>query len=143
MYGPIYSVPVEQVEGLDAAKNDPDINFHGIVANSVLRQAYQHADVFVYPSYWPTEGHSGAIVEAMFYGLPILASDWRANPEVIQDGVNGLICKHKDVQSLADCMLRLARDVDLRRKLSAGALQSAGQYDVAVVCPELAEALGL
>ncbi len=143
MYGPEYSVPTEVVDGIDAARRDPDIAFHGNVPNSVFRQALERADVFVYPSYWPTEGHSGAIVEAMFFGLPIIASDWRANTEVVQDGINGLICKHKDVASLADCMVRLAMNVELRRNLSASALQAADQYDAAVVCPELAEALGL
>jgi glycosyltransferase involved in cell wall biosynthesis len=143
MYGPIYGVASEAPEGIEAAQQDADITFHGNVPNEVLRGAYIARDVFVFPSYWPTEGHSGALIEALFHGTPIVASDWRANPEVIQDGINGLLCKHHDVVTLADCMMRLALDVELRKKLSAGAVASARQYDVAVVCPELAEALGL
>jgi glycosyltransferase involved in cell wall biosynthesis len=143
IYGPLQEGSSDQVTALDAARQDADITFHGQVNNDALMRAYHVADVFVYPTYWPTEGHSGAMIEALFHGLPVVASDWRANPEVIQDGVNGLLCKHHDVANLADCMMRLALEVELRRRLSAGALASAGQYDVAVVCPELAEALGL
>ena len=141
-YGPIQPGS-DPVAGLEDARQDEDITFHGAVANATLMAAYRQADVFVYPTYWPTEGHSGAVIEALCCGLPVLASDWRANSEVVHDGVNGLLCQAKDATSLADAMLRLAVDVDLRRRLSDGALREAAQYDAAVVCPELADALGL
>jgi glycosyltransferase involved in cell wall biosynthesis len=143
MFGPIYGVEREAVEGIAEAQRDPDIVFHGQVSNSELLAAMQRFDVFVFPTYWPTEGHSGAIIEAMFCGLPTIASDWRANAEVVRDGITGLICKTRDVVSLADCMLRLAMDGELRRSLSAGALEQANWYDIAAVGPEMAEALGL
>jgi len=142
-YGPVQQGASDTVAGIESARQDPDIRFHGQVINDVLLSAHRKADVFVYPTYWPTEGHSGAVIEALFHGLPVIATDWRANTEVVEDGVSGLICKPKDVASLVECMLRLALNTDLRMRLSAGALRAAQKYDAAVVCPELAEALGL
>jgi glycosyltransferase involved in cell wall biosynthesis len=143
MYGQVYSTPCEAAPGIEAARCDPDIAFHGTIANHELSAAYSQADAFIYPTYWPTEGHSGAVLEAMFHGLPILASDWRSNAEIVRHGVNGLIFRHRDVASLVECIVQLAVDVELRRRLAAGALDEARQYDVAIVCPELADALGL
>ena len=56
------------------------------------------ADLFVFPSY--QEGMPFAVLEAMVYGLPIVASDTGGIPEMIIDGEHGLLFKTGDRQEL-------------------------------------------
>lgn len=60
------------------------------------------ADCFVFPSYY--EGFSGAVLEAMLAGVPILASDIDQNTEIIRHLENGYIFKVKDQASLREAM---------------------------------------
>jgi sugar transferase (PEP-CTERM/EpsH1 system associated) len=66
-------------------------------------------DVYVLPSL--NEGISNSLLEAMATGLPVIASDAGGNPEVVEDGISGLIFPAGDVTRLAEQLLRLqARD---------------------------------
>ena len=69
-----------------------------------------------------------SVMHAFGYGLPVLTSDDLAshNPEInaIRDGVNGMLYREGDVRSLADAIIRLAGDPELRRRMSLAALDS-------------------
>jgi len=120
----------------DYAEYD-NIVFHGSLPNDKMTDHYQAADVLVFPTYWPTEGHSGSVIEALMHGLPVITTNWRAMPEVIQDGENGLVCPVQDVDSLVDAMYAICTDVELRKRLSTGARRSATRFDHNEICGEL------
>jgi glycosyltransferase involved in cell wall biosynthesis len=63
------------------------------------------ADIFVLPSI--TEGFPLSIVEAMAWGLPIAATSVGGIPELIEDGVTGLLCQPEDDNALAEIILTL------------------------------------
>jgi glycosyltransferase involved in cell wall biosynthesis len=73
-------------------------------------------DVFVLPS--RTEGWSLALVEASAAQLPIIASRVGGNPEIVRDGVTGLLVPSGDVEALAGAMAALGADAD--RRAAAG-----------------------
>ena len=75
-------------------------------------------DVFVMPSF--TEGTPNSIVEAMACGKPIIASDVGGIPDMIGDE-SGILVPPGDTSALAEAMLRLAKDKDLRRTMGAAA----------------------
>ena len=70
-------------------------------------------DIFVLPSRW--EGMPLAILEAQAIGLPVVASDIPGNRDLVNDGVDGLLCKSEDSDSLADKLQQLLDDEPLRR----------------------------
>ncbi|MCE5307545.1 MAG: glycosyltransferase family 4 protein [Acidobacteriales bacterium] len=91
-------------------------------------------DVFVLPSL--LEGQPLALVEAMAYGRPIVATAVGGVPELIQDGINGLLCRPADSKCLASCISRLLGDQALRGRLGRAARQSfeEGPFSPDAVC---------
>jgi glycosyltransferase involved in cell wall biosynthesis len=77
------------------------------------------ADVFVLPSLW--EGLSIALLEAMSAGLPIISTKVEGVTEVIVEGGNGLLVPIENTDALADAIIRLLADPQLRRKMGAAA----------------------
>ena len=68
-----------------------------------------------------TETSSLAISEAMSLGIPIVASDFGGNTEMVRDGENGLLFPVDNSSRLADCIERLKKNDALSERLSRGA----------------------
>ena len=59
------------------------------------------------------------LLEAMQFGLPVVATRWRGIPSVVADGVNGYLVPVRDSATLADRLARLLRDEALARRMGA------------------------
>lgn len=103
------------------------INITGRVSSSKLIRLYQKADVFVFPSLW--EGYGIVLAEAMSHGLPIIATNISAIPEIVTDGVNGILVPPKNTTQLLQAMNTLINDKQLRNKMSIESLKSAGNLN--------------
>ncbi len=73
------------------------------------------ADVFCLPSY--REGFGSVVIEAGACGVPAIGSRIYGVTDAIEDGVTGLLFEAGNVEDLAKCMSRLARDPALRRAM--------------------------
>lgn len=84
-------------------------------------------DVFV--SAPLSEGLGNAAIEAMATGLPVVSTAVGGVPEVVEDGVTGLLARPGDAEALTDAMARLARDPALRMRLGeAGRERAVEQF---------------
>lgn len=73
-------------------------------------------DLFVLPSL--SEGCSNVLLEAMACGLPIVATNVGGNPELIKEGVNGLLVPPSAPEDLAGAMIRLIQNEELKSRFS-------------------------
>ena len=80
---------------------------------------YRRAAVFVLPS--RREGISNALLEAQSFGVPAVVSDIPGNRAVVVDGVTGLVVPVGDDDALAQALIRLLSDPDLRRRMGSAA----------------------
>lgn len=77
------------------------------------------ADIFVLPSI--TEGFPVTMIEAMHFGLPIVATSVGGVPELVRDEISALLCPPEDPGELARALLTLIKNPSLRRELGAAA----------------------
>lgn len=75
--------------------------------------------IHILPSY--REGLPMSILETMARGIPNISSNIAAIPEAITDGENGYLTEPGDEKTLADRILRLAKDAELRERFSGAA----------------------
>jgi glycosyltransferase involved in cell wall biosynthesis len=93
------------------------------------------SDIFVLASL--QEGLPVTLMEATCIGLPIVATAIGGVPEVLTDGVDGLVVPPGDAPSLADALERVATDAALRQRLAAAIGAQAGRFDIAVARAQL------
>jgi glycosyltransferase involved in cell wall biosynthesis len=62
----------------------------GLLTGQAKLAAFGRADLFVFPSVAPYESFGLVMVEAMMWGLPIVATDWRGNRDVLGGGFEGI-----------------------------------------------------
>jgi glycosyltransferase involved in cell wall biosynthesis len=95
----------------------------GFVPDEELPDLYSLSRVFVLPSLY-CESFGITILEAMAAGKPVVASNVGGVPEVIEDGVTGLLFKRGDERDLAGSVLRILTDRDLALDLAGKARRS-------------------
>lgn len=104
--------------------------FGGVPREEVLR-LFGAADASVLPSAWENFPHT--IVEALVLGCPVIATGVGGVPEVVHDGVNGLLVPPGDPEALRDAIQRYFADGELSRRLAEAAPASvAGHTEEAV-----------
>ena len=84
-----------------------------------LTRIMSGTDIFLLSSI--LEGQPLVVVEAMAYGCPIVTTNVGGIPELIQDGVNGLLCPPENPQCLAEKINKLIDNSELREKLGHAA----------------------
>lgn len=84
------------------------VKFVGRLKRAEVCQAIAASGVFVLPSSY--EGFSHQLVEAFACGAPVVASRAGGNPEVVEDGKNGLLVPPGDAHALADAVIALLDD---------------------------------
>lgn len=100
------------------------VTFHGFVPWPQLVQAMHRSDILVFPSIWD-EPFAAVPIQAMACGLPVVATWAGGTPEGFADGETALLVPPNDPQALADAIVRLVRDEDLRRKLRENGIRDA------------------
>jgi glycosyltransferase involved in cell wall biosynthesis len=101
-----------------------------------LSSIMAQTDIFVMSSV--LEGLPVALLEAMAFGRPIVATPVGGIPEAIVDGINGLLCEPRDPECLAQKICALIEDPALRLRLGQAARKSyeQGPYKPAAVCAQ-------
>jgi glycosyltransferase involved in cell wall biosynthesis len=102
------------------------VRFLGNVPHAQIPLYIRAADVFVLNSEY--EGLSHTLLEVMNLGTPIVASDVCGNPEVIENGRNGLLCDPRDSRTVADSVAKLLTDHELARRCVAEGLARRAQF---------------
>lgn len=91
--------------------------FHGQKTGIEKDEFFAKSDIFAFPTYYENECFPLVLLEAMSWKLPIVTTDEGGIPDIVANGVNGLICERKDPVSLANCIESLLTDEKLRKDM--------------------------
>lgn len=106
---------------------EASIRFEGSVNQDEIRKFYATADVFALASF--AEGIPVVLMEAMAMEIPCVTTWITGIPELIRDGIDGLLVAPSDVDGLAMSLALLMDDAGLRRQLGeAGRMRVLGKY---------------
>lgn len=115
-----------------------NVQILGWVRGAEKMEAFRRAHLLVLPSY--SEGLPIAVLEALAAGLPLVTTPVGGIPELIVDGVNGLLVTPGDVEAIAVAIVRLLSSGKLRAKMSAANLELArAKHDARSVTLTLCE----
>jgi len=87
----------------------------GKISHDNIHQLYREADILLFPSL--REGFGLVIAEAMACGLPVIATNCSAIPELVIDGEGGYLCEPGDTTGFADRINNLANTQILRNEM--------------------------
>jgi glycosyltransferase involved in cell wall biosynthesis len=106
----------------DAPAAGERVRFVGALPRERVLELFAAADASVLSSSWENFPHS--LVEALAVGAPVIATRVGGVPEIVEDGVNGLLVPAGDVGALAGAIRRFFSDDALRARLRAAAAPS-------------------
>ena len=104
----------------DVQPDEMRVTFMGTAPNNDMPRLLNSSEVFVLSSNY--EGSPKALLEAMACGLPVIGTNVPGIREVIQHGVNGLLCEPNE-NHIASAIVNLLSDSDVRRRLGHQARQ--------------------
>jgi len=115
------------------------IIFAGFIPDGEMREAYENAGCYVFPSFF--EGFGLSLIEAMNYSVPCCCSNNSSLGEIGEGAA--LTFPPDDPSAIADAMRRILTDAELRKQLIAAGLERAAQFswakhalEVAAVCEQ-------
>lgn len=111
------------------------VRFLGALPRDDVLELFAAADASVLSSAWENLPH--AVLESLAVGTPVLATSVGGVPELVEDGVNGLLVAAGDRAAFASAVARFAGDASLRQQLRAGAAASLERFSKERIYAEL------
>ena len=111
------------------------VTFTGKRSFEKVLEKYRSSHIFVMPSVIGKDGSRditpNSLIEAMAMKLPVVSTMVTAIPEIIENGVSGMLVPPADAKALADAIMRLVNDGELRKRLGENARkQVENQFDI-------------
>ena len=116
------------------------VKFEGALSSKQVSSAFARATLCVIPSITAASGDREGLglvtIEAMASGCPVVASDYAAVQDIIEDGVNGLIARQKDIAEISDKISLLLSHPTWREELANTARKTSYESFSWEVCSE-------
>ncbi len=121
----------------EEAMSHGHVRFPGIVTGDEKLALFSQASIMILPSY--NENLPVAVIEGMAMGLPVVTTPVAGVPDLIEDGIDGFLIQSGDHRTLADRIIRLAHDQELRRAMGqAGISKVRRQYSPQIFATRMA-----
>lgn len=98
------------------------VKFTGVISHDEIMQLMNECDIFVLPSW--DEAFGVVYLEAMSFKKPIIGAIGEGITDIVKEGVNGLLVKPKDINSIVENLTLLIKSKELRIKLGNAGYQS-------------------
>ena len=113
---------------LDELAKELDVDLHLLGYRTDIIELLNTADIFAFPSF--REGLSVALMEAMAAGLPCVVSRIRGNVDLIEDGINGYLCRDNSVGEYAEKIEAIIKNNKLKEELYRNNKRKIAMFDI-------------
>ena len=127
IYGIVAPDYVDTFERLKK-ENSSFVTYGGVLDFDKTADTLRGYFAMLFPTYYYGEGFPGNVVDAYNAALPMIATDWNYNKEVITDGINGILIPIKDTDALRDAILKLYNDRALAYEMAQNNVKEAERY---------------
>jgi glycosyltransferase involved in cell wall biosynthesis len=135
IYGPIlYNDFEETIIGT------ANISYRGILGSNKVYDALYNYDVLILPTYYPGEGYPGVIIEAYACGKPVITTNWKFIPEIVNDGKTGFLIEPKSVNAIIDSVRKI--NTGNYEYLSRNAFEKFGEFNSALITNKILKIIG-
>lgn len=141
IFGPIDSDILSIID--EECKNIPQINYGGVLHSGEILSTLAAFDCMLFPTEYEGEGFPGAVLESLMAGVPVIATDWKYNSEIVRDGETGILCGKRSTENLLKAIKRLRSDSGLYRNICKGAFVEGQNYSEEKISLILFEAMGI
>ena len=119
-------------------------NFKWLGFQSDVKSFYAIADLAVLPTYYKEGGYPRGLLEPMAMGKPVIGTTSEDCRGAIEDGKNGFLVPIQDSNALANAIVRIMADEELRETMGMYSLEKARRdFDELAIVPEALRQLGL
>ncbi|MBE5754577.1 MAG: glycosyltransferase [Clostridiales bacterium] len=140
IYGQIDGGQEEWFENLQ--KEFPEyVKYGGLVPFDKSVEVLKDYFALLFPTYYEGEGFAGTLIDAFSAGIPIIASDWKYNSEIVESGKTGLIYNLKESNALEGCLKWCLDNVTNWLDMKGNCLVEAQKYLPNVVVKEFLDQL--
>ena len=119
------------------------IRYRGIIQYDKTTEVLKNYVAVVFPTYYPGEGFAGTLIDSLAAGVPVIASDWKYNSEIIISGWNGDIIKTHDYKALANKLINIYNNIDDWNSMKLNAITQASKYLPDVALEDLYNQIGI
>lgn len=118
-------------------ENSDIASYCGIVEYNKTVETLKQYFVLLFPTFYYGEGFPGNLIDAFHSALPIIATDWMYNKEIVKNGIHGILVPPHDPAALSEAILQLYNDRVLALKYAHNCLNEARKYQADAVLKEL------
>jgi glycosyltransferase involved in cell wall biosynthesis len=101
--------------------------YRGILNNDQVISTLRQYDCLLLPTHWITEGYPGIIIEAFSVGVPVIANRIGGIPEIVDDGIDGILCETGNINEFCSAILSINEEKLSLFRLAA--LKKFGRFD--------------
>lgn len=122
VWGPIEDGYAEHYKEL-FDKNSDCVSYRGTLESNEGLQKLSHYYMLLFPTYYAGEGFPTTVCESLMAGLPVIASDWRFNNELVEDNKTGYLVEAHNTEALTNKILYATEHIDDVEKMKLHCLK--------------------
>ena len=104
------------------------IKYKGCVNSNEATKILKKYDVMLFLTYWNGEGFPGTIIDAFDSALPVIATEWNNNFEVLEDGKTGIKVQIKKTEEVCSKLIKLYKNQNRLLKMKYACLEESKKY---------------
>lgn len=140
IYGQVDKAYIERFENL--VSDFPDyIKYKGIINYKESVNVLKDYFALLFPTYYSGEGLAGTIIDAFSAGLPVIATDWNYNREIIKNGFTGLVYDSQDKKKLEEILELIMEEPEQINDMRENCLNESISYSPEIVVGQFIEYL--